>query len=177
MTGSSELNVKTGDWVVLQCGIVIGPIFVKEEVTTEVKCTYENKGAWASWDANGKSIPINDETDPYDIVAVLTCPPLERIRQLEKHVEQLQDKCNAICACSYDHPDDVCLAHSPKLKAAEERITQLEDALRFYADEKQYQSSNELLECGCCFDTFVQIKWDSGSKARQALEINHDHAD
>ena len=50
----------------------------------------------------------------------------DRIAELERHVEQLQEKCNAICACSYDYPDDVCLEHSPKLKAAETRIAELE---------------------------------------------------
>jgi hypothetical protein len=80
-----------------------------------------------------------------------------RIRQLETHIEELQNKIDGekTCACSYDNPGDVCSFHSPKLKAADERIRQLEDALRFYADKNTKWS---------------ELDEDNGKIARRALE-------
>ncbi len=51
-----------------------------------------------------------------------------RIAELERHVEELQDKINPEhgCACSYDRPGDVCAVHSPALAKAEARIAELE---------------------------------------------------
>lgn len=58
---------------------------------------------------------------------------------LERHNQALLDKVSSEdCACAYDHPDDVCLGHSPKLKAAEARIKALEEALRPFADFGEY---------------------------------------
>ena len=38
---------------------------------------------------------------------------------LERHLEELREKFAApVCACSYDYPGDVCMAHSPLLKKA-----------------------------------------------------------
>lgn len=49
------------------------------------------------------------------------------IAGLERHNQALLDKVSSEdCACAYDGPDDVCLGHSPKLKAAEARISSLE---------------------------------------------------
>jgi hypothetical protein len=52
----------------------------------------------------------------------------EKNEGLERHNQALLDKVSSEdCACAYDGPDDVCLGHSPKLKAAEARIKALED--------------------------------------------------
>lgn len=54
----------------------------------------------------------------------------EEKEALERHNQALLDKISSEdCACAYDHPDDVCLGHSPKLQAAEARIKALEEAL------------------------------------------------
>lgn len=45
-----------------------------------------------------------------------------------RHVELLLDKIgDGLCGCSYDHPGDICLHHSPQLKAARDEIQQLKD--------------------------------------------------
>jgi len=34
------------------------------------------------------------------------------IEKLRRHVGILQDMCNPPCACGWDDPDDVCMAHA-----------------------------------------------------------------
>ena len=36
--------------------------------------------------------------------------------RLKQHIEELQDEAGGNCACSYDEPGDVCMAHSPAVK-------------------------------------------------------------
>ncbi len=48
------------------------------------------------------------------------------VERLRRHVDALQEKVRAeSCACGYDSPDAVCLAHSPQLMAAGVEIERL----------------------------------------------------
>lgn len=63
---------------------------------------------------------------------------LAEVNRLRRHVDALQEKVSAeSCACGYDSPDAVCLAHSPQLSAAladVERLTRERDEARAEVD-------------------------------------------
>jgi len=54
---------------------------------------------------------------------------------------------------------------------AEERgdVAGLVEALRFYADEDEYETNYETLPCDCCTDIYEPVMRDCGDKARAAL--------
>lgn len=61
---------------------------------------------------------------------------LAEVERLSRHVDALQEKVVAeSCACGYDSPDAVCLAHSPQLMAAGveiEKLTRERDEARYF---------------------------------------------
>ena len=52
----------------------------------------------------------------------------DEIARLNKHIEELQAKIDpeSDCACSYDEPGIVCMAHSPELMRLNDKIEGLE---------------------------------------------------
>ena len=70
-------------------------------------------------------------SDMRDILAHIDLLTRER-DELEQAVEALEAKCRALspsggtCACSWDGPGDLCMCHSPKLKAATDRLARFE---------------------------------------------------
>ena len=91
MTGSSELNVKAGDWVVLRNGEVRGPVDVDEDKNGlfPIGIRGDDSVYYMSWTAEGWENVDPEHIPDTDIVAVLPCPPLERIRQLEDALRDL----------------------------------------------------------------------------------------
>lgn len=92
---------------------------------------------WAKRDIEELRDFLEDDTIPDDIPLYASphAGAWEEVRayvvELERHITLLQEKSAAEdCACSYDRPDDVCLGHSPMLKAAEVRIAELEARLK-----------------------------------------------
>ena len=90
---------------------------------------------------DGYAVPfdVNLDNALADTIERLTRERDEADAAAEAHEAKWQAFCKApvdpdgagTCACSYDQPGDVCLFHSPKLAAAEARITKLERACRF----------------------------------------------
>jgi cell division protein FtsB len=60
-----------------------------------------------------------------------------QIATLEQHVEELRDKVDGDddCACSFDAPGEVCMGHSPLLKAARAQIAAIEATDRRLIEE------------------------------------------
>lgn len=57
---------------------------------------------------------------------------LAEVDRLRRHVDALQAKVSAeSCACGYDSPDAVCLAHSPQLMAAGVEIEKMRSLAHF----------------------------------------------
>jgi chromosome segregation ATPase len=92
-----------------------------------------------------------------------------RAKKAERHVEELQEKVDAdtSCACSYDAPGDVCLSHSPALKAALARAEKAEAEVEHQRREQKYW-----------YDRYAELGGRRAEKAEAALErriadINH----
>jgi hypothetical protein len=61
-------------------------------------------------------------------------------------------------------------AVTPGVKAeARGDVAGLVEALRFYADEDEYETNYETLPCDCCTDIYEPVMRDRGDKARAAL--------
>lgn len=94
---------------------------------------------------------------------------LTEVERQARHIGELQNKIDAekSCACSYDAPGDVCVAHSPALAAARAEIERLRVALEFYADENRYKTATVHM---CGHATGQAVMLDRGKRARKALE-------
>ena len=88
----SELKIKEGDWVVLGDGEVRRPPNIGHNALIDWSGDYR-------WYRSGRISP--DRKSQYDIVAVLPCPPLERIRQLEDALRPFADQ-----AFYYEPPEN-----------------------------------------------------------------------
>jgi len=63
------------------------------------------------------------------IAAARTAVPelVAEVERLTAHVDELSEKITAPnCACSYDRPGDICMAHSPALRRAMEAIADIQ---------------------------------------------------
>ncbi|EMG53116.1 hypothetical protein WYI_13797 [Ochrobactrum sp. CDB2] len=90
-----------------------------------------------------------------------------RVKELSKHVEELQEKNNAeTCACSYDAVGDVCKGHSPTVKALETQLAAARKALEPFA----LISSEGLISAGSGHVTMTTCA-EYFHKARAALGV------
>lgn len=130
-------QIEDGVWVRLRNGYILGPIIKNPDAVSRYVWTTYLRDAdgcyfW-TWTETGEYFPIDGEST-FDITAAYRSSP---IVMLETHIDELQNKIDGdkSCCCSYDNPGDVCSHHSPKLKAAYERIKTLEAALQPFASE------------------------------------------
>lgn len=71
-----------------------------------------------------------DKTEAFLRRTLVTLEAAQKVlAERDRHIEYLQERDKCCCGCAYDRPDDVCLGHSPKLKAAEARLAQCIEAL------------------------------------------------